>query len=353
MLTVAAAGCAKSEDDEQAGAQDTQGQQQVVADAARQRRRRARCRSSARRSSTSRARTVGFSQSEKEANPFRIAETQSIKDEAAKLGHRKLLTTNAQSQRATSRSATSSGMIAQGAQAADRRAAQLRRPASPRSQDAAAEEGPDDHRSTARSTRSACKDYVTFIGSDFVEQGKRAADAMIKATGGKGKVAILLGASGNNVTDRPHQRASTTELKAKDAGHQGRLPSRPASSPGRRASRSPSSCIQSNPDINAIYAENDEMGLGAVTALKGAGKNGRQGRQDRLDRRHQRRGAGHRGRLASTPSSSPTRASARWRSRPLDDVRERRGRPGRRSIITDNASTTRPTPAGRARSSAY
>lgn len=40
--------------------------------------------------------TVGFAQSEKEANPFRIAETQSIKDEAAKLGI-KLLTTNAES----------------------------------------------------------------------------------------------------------------------------------------------------------------------------------------------------------------------------------------------------------------
>src|ERR1700712_3878711 len=40
--------------------------------------------------------TVGFSQSEKEGNPFRIAETQSIKDEAAKLGIT-LQTTNAQS----------------------------------------------------------------------------------------------------------------------------------------------------------------------------------------------------------------------------------------------------------------
>ena len=30
--------------------------------------------------------TIGFAQSEKEANPFRIAETQSIKDEAAKRG---------------------------------------------------------------------------------------------------------------------------------------------------------------------------------------------------------------------------------------------------------------------------
>src|SRR5690349_20274249 len=41
---------------------------------------------------------VGFSQSEKEANPFRIAETQSIKDEAAKVGVKQLLTTNANSQ---------------------------------------------------------------------------------------------------------------------------------------------------------------------------------------------------------------------------------------------------------------
>src|SRR3954454_16826458 len=40
--------------------------------------------------------TVGFSQSEKEANPFRIAETQSMKDEAAKQKV-KLETTNANS----------------------------------------------------------------------------------------------------------------------------------------------------------------------------------------------------------------------------------------------------------------
>ena len=30
--------------------------------------------------------------------------------------------------------------------------------------------------------------------------------------------------------------------------------------------------IQANPDINAIYAHNDEMALGAVAALKAAGK---------------------------------------------------------------------------------
>ncbi len=58
---------------------------------------------------------VGFSQSEKEANPFRIAETRSIKDEAAKVGVKKLLTTNAQSQ-LSKQISDIQDMLAQGAQ---------------------------------------------------------------------------------------------------------------------------------------------------------------------------------------------------------------------------------------------
>ena len=124
--------------------------------------------------------------------------------------------------------------------------------------------------STARSTRSACKDYLTFIGSDFVEQGKRAADQMVKATGGKGKVAILLGASGNNVTtdrtkgfkDEIGQGAPGIKIVFEQTGDFAR-------EKGQAVTEQLSS---RNPDINGIYAENDEMGLGAVTALKGAGK---------------------------------------------------------------------------------
>lgn len=58
---------------------------------------------------------VGFSQSEKEANPFRIAETRSIKDEAKKIGVKKLLTTNAQSQ-LSKQIADIQDMLSQGAQ---------------------------------------------------------------------------------------------------------------------------------------------------------------------------------------------------------------------------------------------
>ncbi|WP_328898971.1 MULTISPECIES: ABC transporter substrate-binding protein [unclassified Streptomyces] len=210
---------------------------------------------------------VGFSQSEKEANPFRIAETQSIKDEAKKLGVKKVLTTNAQSQ-LPKQISDIQDMLAQGAQfliVAPLNSDGLE----PALKAAAAKKVPVltiDRKLNA----TACKDYVSFLGSDFVEQGKRAADAMIKATGGKGKVAILLGSSGNGVTtDRT--KGFVDQLKAKAPGMEivAQQTGEFARDKGQQVTEQ---LIQSKPGITAIYAENDEMGLGAVTAVKAAGK---------------------------------------------------------------------------------
>jgi ribose transport system substrate-binding protein len=210
---------------------------------------------------------VGFSQSEKEANPFRIAETQSIKDEAAKVGVKKLLVTNAQSQLGKQISDIQD-MLAQGAQALV--VAPLNSDGlEPALQAAAAKKVPVltiDRKVNA----DACKDYLAFLGSNFVDQGKRAADAMITVTGGKGKVAILLGSSGNNVTtdrtkgfvDQIKAKAPGIEIVAQQTGEFAR-------DKGQQVTEQ---LIQSKPDITAIYAENDEMALGAVTALRSAGK---------------------------------------------------------------------------------
>lgn len=210
---------------------------------------------------------VGFSQSEKEANPFRIAETQSIKDAAEKAGVKKLLTTNAQSQ-LPKQISDIKDMLAQGAQLlivaplnSDGLGPALR---------AAAAKGVPVITIDRKVNAEACKDYATFIGSNFVEQGKRAADAMIEATGGKGKVAILLGSSGNNVTidrtkgfvDRIKAKAPGLKIVAKQTGDFAR----------GKGQKVMEQLIQSKPGITAVYAENDEMGLGAVTALKSAGK---------------------------------------------------------------------------------
>ncbi|MFE2937827.1 ABC transporter substrate-binding protein [Streptomyces sp. NPDC059255] len=210
--------------------------------------------------------TVGFSQSEKEANPFRIAETASIKAEAADRGV-KLLTANAQSQFSKQISDVQD-LIAKGADLLV--IAPLNSDGwGPVLRSAAAKKIPIvtiDRKINA----TACKDYVSFIGSDFIEQGERAADRMIEATGGKGKVAILLGTAGNNVTtertkgfkDRIAAEAPGLQVVFEQTGEFAR----------EKGQQVTEQLIQSNPDITGIYAENDEMGLGAVNALKSAGK---------------------------------------------------------------------------------
>ncbi len=210
---------------------------------------------------------VGFSQSEPEAGAFRVAETKSIKDEAAKFGVKKLLATNANGQ-LSKQIADIQDMLAQGAQfliVAPLNSDGLE----PALAAAKAKKVPVltiDRKITAK----ACSDYVAFLGSNFVEQGKRAADAMITATGGKGNVAILLGASGNNVTtdrtsgfvDEIKAKAPAMKIVAQQTGEFAR----------DKGQQVMEQLLQSNPNINAVYAENDEMGLGALVAIKAAGK---------------------------------------------------------------------------------
>lgn len=259
-------GCAKSEQSKSGSTGGTQGQQQVAQSQAGSG---PSCTISKFGGTTFdlKTSTVGFSQSEKEANPFRIAETQSIKDEAGRLGLTDLKTTNGQSL-FNKQISDVQQLIAQGAKALV--IAPLNSDGwEPVLQQAAAKHIPIitvDRKINA----TACKDYVTFIGSDFTAQGRRAADQMIKALGGSGKVAILLGASGNNVTtERTDGFKQEIQAKAPNIKITFEQTGEFAREKGQQVTEQ---MIQSNPDVNGIYAENDEMALGAVTALKGAGK---------------------------------------------------------------------------------
>ncbi|WHT21606.1 ABC transporter substrate-binding protein [Crossiella sp. CA-258035] len=210
---------------------------------------------------------VGFSQSEKEANPFRIAETASIKAEAEKVGVKRMLTTNANSDLGKQISDIQS-MLAQGAQLlivaplnSDGLEPALR----------AAREKKVPVLTVDRKLNAAkpCVDYLAFIGSDFVDQGKRAGESMIKVTGGSAKVAILLGSSGNNVTtDRTNgfkdaiKGTPGVTVVAEQTGDFSR----------EKGQTVAEQLLQSKPEINAIYAENDEMAMGAINAIRAAGK---------------------------------------------------------------------------------
>jgi ribose transport system substrate-binding protein len=210
--------------------------------------------------------TVGFSQSEKEDNPFRIAETQSIKDEAKKLGI-KLETTNAQTD-LNKQISDIQDLLNKGVKLLI--VAPLNSDGLEPAFQAAKDKGVPIITIDRKVNMTACKDYVSFLGSNFVQQGKRAATQMIKATGGKGKIAILLGSAGNNVTD-DRTKGFVDEIKASapDIEIVAQQSGDFARDKGQQVTEQ---LIQAHPDITGIYAENDEMGIGAVNALEAAGK---------------------------------------------------------------------------------
>ncbi len=214
--------------------------------------------------------TIGWAQSEKEANPFRIASTKSQVNQAKKLGV-KLLTTNAQSD-AQQENTDIKGMIDKGAKAI------IFSPIN--------STGLGDAIAYAKSKKVAmipvdrnitgvkgCQSVGPQLGSDFVQQGKRAADAMIKATGGKAKLAILLGASGVNVTD-DRTAGFKAELKAQNASGIQVIFEQTADFTREKGKSVTETLLQAHPDVTAIYAENDEMGLGALAALDDKGMSG-------------------------------------------------------------------------------
>jgi ABC-type sugar transport system substrate-binding protein len=210
---------------------------------------------------------VGFSQSEKEDNPFRIAETQSIKDEADALGVGQLIVTNAQST-LSKQISDIQDLIAQGAQVLI--VAPLNSDGLEPALQAARDKNIPVITIDRKLSSGACDTYVSFLGSDFISQGKRAADQLIEGTGGKGNVAILLGASGNGVTtDRTKGFLDEIAAKAPDITIVAQQTGDFARDKGQSVTEQ---LLQSNPEITAIYAENDEMGLGAQAAIINAGK---------------------------------------------------------------------------------
>jgi ABC-type sugar transport system substrate-binding protein len=214
--------------------------------------------------------TIGWAQSEKEANPFRVESTKSEVAEAKRLGI-KLITTNAQSS-VPQENADIKGMIDKGAKAV------IFSPENSTGLGDAIIYAKSKHVAMLPVDRNitgvtACQSVGPQLGSDFVQQGKRAADAMIAATGGKANLAILLGATGVNVTtDRTN--GFLDELKAKNATGIKIINQTTADFTREKGQSVTETLLSRYPQLNAIYAENDEEGIGAIVALKDAGRNG-------------------------------------------------------------------------------
>lgn len=211
---------------------------------------------------------VGFSQMENN-NPWRIAETNSIRDEAAKRGDRfELVVTDAQGQ--TSKQVSDvEDLVARGVDAiflAPREFEGLA-PALEAAREAKIPVFLIDREAAGESGR----DYVAFLGSNFIEQGRRAAEWLIKETNGRAGIVELTGTAGSSVA-RDRSQGFMEAIKAHPemkiiASQTGDF-SRAA---GQKVMEN---IIQSKgKEITVVYAHNDEMALGAIQALKSAGMN--------------------------------------------------------------------------------
>jgi ribose transport system substrate-binding protein len=209
---------------------------------------------------------VGFSQSEKEVNPFRIAETESIRSEAKKRDIKKLIYTNANSQ-ASKQISDIRDMIAQDVDAII--VAPLLEEGMDPALNAANEAGIPVFLIDRETAGKPCEDYITFMGSNFYEQGERAAKIMAGLTNEKAKVAVLEGTPGASVTI---DRTQGFEKALKKYPNMDIVVSQTGEFLRTKGQTVMEQLIQANPDIDAVYAENDEMALGAIQALKDAGK---------------------------------------------------------------------------------
>ncbi|MDN7178369.1 ABC transporter substrate-binding protein [Caballeronia sp. SEWSISQ10-4 2] len=210
---------------------------------------------------------VGFAQTESN-NPWRLAETKSFKDIAAKCGWQ-LVMTDANSS-ASKQVADIQSMIAQHVDLIVFPPRE-EKPLAPIVLQAKKAGIPVIlvDRNVDQSVAKAGQDYITFIGSDFIDQGQRAADWLIKATGGKGKIVELEGSTGASAAN--DRKRGFDDVIAKNPGMQ-IVASQSGDFARDKGRQVMETLLQAHPDVTAVYAHNDEMALGAIAAIKAAGK---------------------------------------------------------------------------------
>ncbi len=113
---------------------------------------------------------------------------------------------------------------------------------------------------------------VTFVGSDNLEGGRLAGQQMVHVTGGRAKVAVLEGIPGHETGDS--RLKGFKEAIAKTPGIT-IVASQPANWERDLGFNVFQNMLQAHPEIDAVFACNDMMALGAVEAIAVAGKLGK------------------------------------------------------------------------------
>jgi ribose transport system substrate-binding protein len=158
-----------------------------------------------------------------------------------------------------------------------------------------------DTRLDAAAVSAANAQLATFIGSDNVDGGRIAGAFLAERLGGRGRVAVLEGIPGHETGDARLQ--GFREALSSHADVQV-VASQTANWERDQAFTVTQNLLQAHPDLDAIFACNDVMALGAVEAIAAAG------RTDRIavvgfDAQEDAQRAVQAGRMAATVAQNP------------------------------------------------
>jgi ribose transport system substrate-binding protein len=210
---------------------------------------------------------VGFAQSESD-NPWRLAQTASMKDEAAKLGW-DLVITDAGGSTAKQVSDVES-LIAQKVDVIFLTPRE-EKPLATAVLKAKAAGIPlfliD--RNVDATQAQAGRDFITYIGSDFVKEGQTAANWLIQATGDNAKIIELEGTIGSSPAN---DRKKGFDDIIKTHPNMPIIASQSGNFTRNEGRQTMETLLQAHPEVTAVYAQNDEMAIGAITALEAAGR---------------------------------------------------------------------------------
>ena len=128
-----------------------------------------------------------------------------------------------------------------------------------------------DTRIDAKAAADAGVKTETFVGSDNYAGGRLAGEYLVKVTGGTSHVGILEGIPGHETGD---SRMRGFRDAVKDAAGVQIVASQPANWERDQGFNVFQNMLQAHPDIDSVFACSDLMALGAIEAIRAAGKTG-------------------------------------------------------------------------------
>jgi ribose transport system substrate-binding protein len=129
-----------------------------------------------------------------------------------------------------------------------------------------------DTRLDAAAAADAGVKTASFVGSDNYRGGQLIGEYLVKASGGKATVAILEGIPGHETGD---SRIRGFKDAVKGAPDVTVVASQTANWEREQGFTVFQNMLQAHPDIDTVFACNDMMALGAIEAIRAAGRTGR------------------------------------------------------------------------------